>query len=484
MKKLILFIAGILTLSTGCKKQLEEHPQARFTISNLNPSILNAFVIGAYEPLSRSRGRLWESSIGTTVEGLAEYCYLFPSNPVSGYSSYNFAAVQDNTLPASWTTYYETIGKCNLLIKTIDNDTQMAAADKQVARGEASFIRAICYYWLVRLWGNIPMRLVPITGTNDVGTPLSAPAVVYTQIVSDLKFAESVLPAKVSTPGRATSGAAKTALADVYLTTKDFVNARAKSLEIMTNKATYGYDLVTDLPTLFSPTAATNSEDIFSIKFDQIAGYGSFLPVYAGEARAKAAGEAARGLFFLGARTIAPLISGWDKKDKRRGFNLIDSVTIGGVKQKTQLPVPYFIDYFFGKYQDPNAADEVGAGNDFYLYRYADVLLIFAEAENQLNGPTSAAYDAINQVRRRGYYQPITTASALADLPAGLTQQQFDDMIFRERGYEFMFEDKRWFDMERTSRTAAVTAAASKPVPTLHYLLLPNIEINNNPALH
>lgn len=481
MKKLIIILVAILVSFTGCKKQLEENPPARFAVTNLNPSVLNALVVGAYEPMVRSRGRLWESTLGIVVEGLGEYCRILSTNTNTNFANYNFTAYFDN-MASTWTTFYEAIGKCNLLLQTIENDNQMAVADKQIAKGEALFIRATCYYWLVRLWGRVPMRLTPIQSSNDVGLPLSSIEAIYAQITKDLQFAETVLPDKVSSAqaGRATAGAAKATLADIYLTLKDYQNARTKAKEIIDNKATYGYELVTDLPTLYSPTAATNAEDVFSLKFAQISGYGSFLPAYAAEDRAKAAGLAARGLFFMGVKKV-PLVRDWDTRDKRRSFNLLDSVTISGVKVPAHLTDGY--DYFFAKYQDPNASDEVGAGNDFYLYRYADALLIYAEAENQLNGPTAAAYDAINQVRRRAYGVPLTAASALADLPSGLSKQQFDDLIFRERGYEFFFEDKRWFDMQRTGRVADLATAAGKPVPALRYLIIPSVEVSNNPAL-
>jgi starch-binding outer membrane protein, SusD/RagB family len=115
--------------------------------------------------------------------------------------------------------------------------------------------------------------------------------------------------------------------------------------------------------------------------------------------------------------------------------------------------------------------------------------LIFAEAENKVNGPTAAAYDAINQVRRRAYGVPTNTPNVTADLTAGLGQSAFDDMVFRERGYEFIGEDKRWFDMVRTNRVAqtingvnaVIKFPARKPVPTQLVFALPDVELQNNP---
>jgi hypothetical protein len=107
-----------------------------------------------------------------------------------------------------------------------------------------------------------------------------------------LKFSEGALPVIVSAAqsGRATQGAAKVALADVYLTKGDFQNARDKAKEVMDTRATFGYDLETSLETVYSPTLPTNKEDIFSLKFSQVLNQGAFMASYWADSRAKAAG--------------------------------------------------------------------------------------------------------------------------------------------------------------------------------------------------
>ncbi|MFN8348901.1 MAG: RagB/SusD family nutrient uptake outer membrane protein [Spirosomataceae bacterium] len=487
MKK-IHIIPILLTLLmgtlTGCEKLLEEIPPSRYQISTLNKPLLDAFVIGAYEPLARSRGRLWESTMTRDIEGCAEYCQL-PAGGGTDYMNYNFEPRRNDNGPR-WTTFYEAIGKANLLIKTIDDDKTLATEIKAPFKAEALFIRATCYWWLTRMLGAVPLRLTPIPNSNDTALPLSDSKVIIDQIIKDLAFCETNLPVKVpeSNAGRATQGAAKMMLAEIYLWNKDYTNARAKAKEVIDNKAKYGYDLVKSLETLFSPSAPTNSEEIFAIKFTQQTALGSFLPTYAFEARALQAGLAARGIAALMVRN-APLVRDWDKKDLRRSWNLIDTITIGGVKTKASLISG--ASYMFGKYRDGAAPEETAAGNDFYLYRFAEAYLIFAECENQVNGPTPAAYDAVNQVRRRAYGVDFTKASAVADFPAGLSKAAFDDLIFQERGYEFMYECKRWFDMVRTGRADAVAKAAGKTPTggsiTRFTYYLPDIELTNNPLI-
>jgi hypothetical protein len=483
----IVFTLALVTINnTGCNKLLEEKPKATAILGALDPQLLEQTTIGMYEPLTRSRGRLWESTVSLGFELMAEYADGGPSQV--SWSNYNNLLNNPNSLGASWTTLYEAIGKANFLIASLDANTTLSDALKKRAYGEAYFVRAICYYFAVRVWGKVPMRLKPITSPNEVALAKAEVSILYNQIITDLKVAETGLPNTVTGPGRATAGAAKVALADVYLTQGDYTNARAKAQEVMTNKATYGYDLEPSLATIYSPTLATNKEDVFSLKFSQITDRGAFMASYWADSKAKAAGFSVSGNKFGGIISQAPLISGWDNNDLRKQFSVYNTYRINGVLTNAEIEAGIY-DLRLGKYKDPDAPIDTGNGNDFYLYRFADVYLIFAEADNKLNGPTVAAYDAINRVRRRAYGVDVNTPNATADLTAGLNQTQFDDMVFRERGYEFIGEDKRWFDLVRTGRLSNVLAAARavipspnrKPTPAKVLFALPDVELQNNP---
>jgi hypothetical protein len=490
MKYKFIYIASWMVLfiisNTGCNKLLEENPKATATLGDLNSTTLEQTVIGAYEPLTRSRGRLWESTVGLGFELMAEYADGGSSQV--NWSNYNNLMNSPTTLNASWTTLYEAIGRSNQIIAGLDANTTLADSIKKKAYGEAYFIRAYSYYFAVRVFGKVPLRLQPVTNANETALALSEVPAIYNQIKTDLQFAETALPQTTKLPGRATEGAAKTALADVYLTLGEYQNARNKAKEVIDNKSKYGYDLEPSLATLYSPTLATNREDIFSLKFSQILDKGSFMASYWADSKAQPAGFSVSGNKFGGIISVAPLIKNWDINDLRRQFSLYNSYLIDGVVTPAEIEKDIY-DLRMGKYKDPNAPIDTGNGNDFYLFRFADVLLIFAEAENKLNGPTLAAYDAINQVRRRAYGEPINIPSAIADLPAGLNQSQFDDMVFRERGYEFIGEAKRWFDMVRTGRVAqtingvnaVIKFANRKPVPNKLLFALPDVELQNNP---
>jgi len=487
--KIFFIICSIVLLTisnTGCKKLLKEEPKATATLGDLDATTLDQTIIGVYEPWTRSRGRLWESTVGLGLELMSEYADGGPSQVA--WSNYNNLLTNQNALGSSWSTLYEAIGRANFLIANLDANTTLSDAVKKKAYGEAYFVRGYSYYFAVRVWGKVPLRLTPIMNASDVALALSPVSAVYDQVIADLKLAEADLPNTTSAPGRATAGAAKTALADVYLTLGQYQNARDKAKEVMDNKATYGYDLEPSLATVYSPTLATNKEDVFSLKFSQIVDRGAFMASYWADSKAKAAGYSVSGNKFGGIVSAAPLIKGWDDNDLRKKFSLYNSYYINGVLTPAEVEKDIY-DLRLGKYKDPDAPIDTGNGNDFYLYRYADVLLIFAEAENKINGATAAAYDAINQVRRRAYGLPTGTPSATSDLPAGLSQSAFDDMVFRERGYEFIGEAKRWFDMVRTNRVAQMITGVSavikdpkrKPVPNKLLFALPDVEVQNNP---
>lgn len=479
---LLLAAAG----NMACNKLLEEKPRATVELGVLDPNTLEQTITGMYEPWTRSRGRLWESTIGLGFELMAEYADGGATQ--QSWSNYNNLMNSNTALNQPWTTLYEAIGRANALIAGLDANTTLPDDLKKKAYGEAYFVRGVSYFFAVRTWGKVPLRLKPIPNVDDVGLALSDIPAVYQQIITDLKFAETALPVKTNAPGRATAGAAKVALADIYLTQGDYQNAYSKAKEVIDAKTAYGYDLEPDFATIFSPTLATNREDIFSLKFSQVLDRGAFLASYWADSRARAAGFSVSGNKFGGIISAAPLIKNWDNNDLRKKFSLYTSYLINGVVTNAEVESGSY-DVRMGKYRDPNAPIDTGNGNDFYFWRYADVLLIFAEAENKLNGPTEAAYGAINLVRRRAYGVNMQAPSPQADLPAGLSQTEFDNIVFRERGYEFIGECKRWFDLVRTGRAATEIAAVRaaipnpnrKPVPSKLIFALPDVELQNNP---
>ena len=138
-----------------------------------------------------------------------------------------------------------------------------------------------------------------------------------------------------------------------------------------------------------------------------------------------------------------------------------------GAPSSVQFP------YYVNKYQDPQATNVSDGGNNYYILRYADVLLMYAEAENELNGPTALAYDAFNQIRRRGFGYPLEVPSP-ADLTAGLSKEQFLDSLMVERRREFAFEGQRRFDLLRWGKLKEAVTAQDPSILVLDkHLLFP-----------
>ncbi len=460
-KAFIVFMLICPMIFNGCEGFLKEEPQGVVELEELDGDITESLIIGMYEPLTRSRGRLWESHWGRVLILLEEHA-VSRLRDMSDIANYHFNSVP-LLISSGWPTIYESIGRANSLLEKLNDNQNIGEEIKNKAIGEAKFIRAFCYFQLVRIYGEVPLRLEPVTGTDDAGQPLAGKSEIYGQIISDLMVAENYLPARTDNPGRATSGSAKTMLADVYLTLGRFEDAREKSKEIMDSKDVYGYDLISSVDLLYSPTLLTNDEDIFSLKFSRAIGQGSFLAAY-GAPMSYPEVAAVRAFENFAANSEAPLLRDWDNNDLRKELNIYNTTLINGEVVEIEMAGDY--SYLYGKHRDPGEPEETASGVDYYMYRYADVLLIFAETENEINGPTPAAYEAVNIVRRRAYGVDMDKTDLEADLPPGLSQQEFDSLIFRERGYEFMFEGKRWFDLKRTGRWKTVIPEAGKDIPS------------------
>src|SRR4051794_32496251 len=175
----------------------------------------------------------------------------------------------DGVIRSTWLNYYNIISRANLLLAKVETTDKGAVPNKDVYIGEAKFLRAMAYFDLVRIYGDVPMVTTPITIDEAYKSGREKVARIYSDvIIKDLRDAEASLPAKFSGSdvGRATKGAAKAILGKVYLTTHDFVNAEAKLKEV----TTMGYALLPKYTDLFDYTKDEHhSEYIFDIEYEQ-----------------------------------------------------------------------------------------------------------------------------------------------------------------------------------------------------------------------
>jgi hypothetical protein len=472
----ILFAVLISLSIMSCKRTLEENPNDRLATTNFykTASDANVAVNAIYNPI---RGQYGGTEYGGQFTAQEDYSagtgiYL----PLSLYVM-NSSSI--SRTDAAWRDFFRAINSANMAIKYIPA-IQMDETEKNALVAEARFLRAWCYRNLVWSWGGVPIRSTPTESPDAVGGKRASVAEVNDFIIADLQFAETNLPNTPKLAGKPTKWAAKTMLADIYLTLEKWNEARDKSNEVIVSNV---YSLVPvkvpgDFELIFGPTVLTSSEDIFSIKYTRTVG-SQIAQQYSQSNSAYSSGGYGS---FYGLPTY-PLLRDWDKQDLRYQFNIYTSYpNKSGVIVQNPPTAPLL----FGKFKDAGFAPS--HGNDYPIYRFADALLIYAEAANQASsGPTALALERLNMVRRRAYGQPPTTPSAVDfTLATAPTQQAFRDLVLRERAYEFLCEGKRWFDLVRTKTVKQVIKAAKGiDVPDSFLLFaIPKNEIDNNPDIN
>jgi hypothetical protein len=378
---------------------------------------------------------------------------------------------------ALWRRLYQGINRANAAIDRIPAINMDATLQTRLVR-EAKFLRALYYFDLVRLWGDVPLVLHETTSLDNLNVSRDPADKVYAQIISDLQEAEQ-LPASYTGTDvfRATSGAAKAILIDLYATRQQWPNVISKYAEI--SKAPYSYDLFPSFADVFSVSKKNTVEHIFDV---QCFGDGK-ITTSNGTGNFNILAQIAAPVAIKGGDADAPhpsLYPIFSTKDKRRDVTFYTSYTLNG---KTTTITPHF-----GKYVDPAATAILQSSVNIPIIRYAEIVLFNAEAINELNGPTNDAYNAVNRIRLR---------AGLPNLTEGLTKEQFRDSVYLERRKEFVYEQIRWFDLIREidkdgNKTVLVSAIkkidkgigkTDADIAKYYLLPIPQAEIDTNPNL-
>lgn len=384
----------------------------------------------------------------------------------------NFVFEPTNSISSGvWDSSYDNINRTNAVIGRVPQ-INMNSEKRAIIVAEARFLRALNYFNLVRIFGGVPLRLEETTSLASLDIARSPVGEVYNTIIADLKEAENVLPNQwtASDIGRATKGAASTLLAYVYLTNHDWKNAAAKAQEVINNKSSYGYDLFSNYADLWKIGNKNKLEHIFMVQYQSGPdGMGSAYTHFFMSRQANAI--LLQGSGYAIHLVEEPFWKSFDTKDTRRDASILSSF----IDPKTQKVISYptgLTELSIFKYYDPAPFARSNTSNNYPILRYADVLLIKAEALNEINGPTTEAYEAINIIRRRANLQ---------DLAPGKSQQEFRDAVLQERSWEFCFESKRYFDLTRTEKLVPImTAAGKNPQPKNLLFPIPQREIDIN----
>jgi hypothetical protein len=432
----------------GCHKLLQEDPKGLLVgdIALSNMHGLEAQLAGVYSPLMQA----WTSGFASSAEiGLSmggDDVTTHPHLNKADFRQFDQLAVTGSDARADevWLGLYRSIQSANNIINNYEQVQGDSAKIQEIA-GEAYFFRGMCYYYLVRWWGKVPVITSAMFDPSMLEIKPSEITDIYKLIESDLKQAETMVGDVKPEPGRINKGTVKAYLADVYLTesgwpVKDASKAALaaeKAKEVIDNKAKYGFALYQgDFNDIF---AGGTSEDVLALMTDHNAISNTFY----------------------GLSGLPGDVGGWD--DYYAEINFFKNFPAGNRKTGTFLTAVKTSDGKIIHWQDfathhpyyrkfrihgPDSMN-YASNSPIILMRYANVLLVYAEAQARSGGPNAAAYAAINAVRQRAGLQP---------LPSGLTTAEFIKAVLQERAWEFAGEWTRWFDLIRTETVAQALA--------------------------
>jgi starch-binding outer membrane protein, SusD/RagB family len=347
-----------------------------------------------------------------------------------------------------WRQHYEAINRANAAIDRIPGIAQADAAVKNRLVLEARFLRGLLYFNLVRLWGDVPLVTKETTSLQDVEVAKSPKEEVYKQVIADFSAAAAGLPVKYTGADgfRATSGAARAFLINVYVTRREYDKAVAQYDTI--SKAPYNYDLFANYADNFVTSKENTVEHIFDANFiadgsAALSGKGNvnILSLISAPAFGFEKGQG------VGNSADEPIVTlrGKFKANDVRAKTTFNDSTFSSSAKTAKVYYPHFY-----KYWDPAAAANLANnGVNAPIIRYAEVLLFAAEAKNELYGPgdpndPNSAYALFNRV----YNRARPTSSGLT---SGLSKEDFRTAIFDERQLEFVYEQIRFFDLIRVN---------------------------------
>jgi hypothetical protein len=370
-------------------------------------------------------------------------------------------------ISSRWGDSYSGIGRVNSFIANVDKVPDMSEDLKTRMKGEAHFLRALFYFNLENYWGDVPLVLDPPNPDTQDTLSRTPREQVVQQILKDLDSAEMVLPLKYgsSDVGRATKGAALALKAKVLLfeasplfNTSDDVNrwkTAADTLKaVMDLASAAGYGLYPNYRTLFLPENENNQEVIFDVQFIYPLEGNSFDLIdrqYNSNAPLLGLADAYQ---MKNGLPISDPLSGYNpdspyvNRDPRLYATIVfpgDTYMGSTVKSSRFAITGYGVEKYsiYTEDKPPSDLADLKSGQSYTNYmviRYADILLMYAEAQNEYAGPDATVYDAINKVRER---------AGMPDLPDGLSKEAMRDAIHDERRVEFAAEGYYYNDIRR-----------------------------------
>ncbi len=427
MKKTIILVSLATLLMTSCGENFFDlEPASSVTVDKVykTASDYNVAVIGCY------------SKLQSQVNFYTECCEYRSDNltlsaPTSGtqdrYDIDHFTEKPSNGILSSyWANFNNNIYRCNLLLDQIDNADFSESLKKQY-KGEAMFIRALNYFNMYRIWGGVPATKHVVSAAEALKIGRYSDEQMFDLIAGDLKeiVSNNYLPDSYTSAdmGRATSGAAKALLGKVYLTFHKWTEARDILAQLIGK-----YQLVTPIAQVFNVDNKNNNEIIFAVHFNK-----------------EVEGEGHSYWFNITNAT----------DDTNQSNSLVNTYPTGDTRKDliTYVKAANNV-YLMNKFYDVKSTTFNVVGNDQILLRYADVLLMYAEALNEIG------YDASESSLALKYLNAVRERAGISDLTAKQlpTQEKFRKGILVERQREFPYEGQRWFDLVRMGFAKSVMA--------------------------
>ena len=513
-----VFLMAVVLLSNACSGFLDEEPRSELSIKSFFSEPGHAY--NAVNSLYRTGAP--NMTNGGAYSGiplmLGGYMSGFFSNEYAG-QELHVSNTQQLTLNGDniggyvqgmWRNLYLGISRANTAIKNIPKTPGLSATEKSRLMAQSRFFRAYAYYYLVRIFGPVPLTTEPYESLENLYLKRSPVADVYALIESDLKEAlqngNLTKVGMVSNGKRISAGAVATLLAEVYLTMsgeplKANKYAQAADLAKKIINGAYGtYSLVqhgvsasgkvdfeNSAYNKIRKSDASSEEHIYVKEYDAAIS-GSQFPRYSypTQLARDVLYDITNGAFQPSAEFIALYDPEKDLRIKERQY--FHTTLAGSAKKFPHTP--------FVWHDDEAIFKTAQSGKDLAMLSYADVLLIAAEAIAKSEGVTANAVDYLAQVRGRAYWQ--TDISTVKTSLSGLAVETFVQEVWAERHRELVFEFQTWFDIVRTrkfpvagtpGKVSFVDAighrtSRGKAIESKHMLLpLPVNEIQRNPKL-
>ena len=449
---------GLAALASACNDMLTEVPRSTIVTDTYfkTASDAKAAIAATYRPLST--GSLWGTNMQWGLNAATDESRVGPEeenvNIVSltqlRWTRTNPYVAGSSATGGAWAGLYQMITRANLVLEKVPGIDMDATLRGQIL-GEAQFLRALGYFYLVRLYGDVP--LVTTTAEQLALGPRTPQDEVFAQIIKDATEAEGALPTTWATAdkGRAPKAAAQALLADVYIWRKEWAKASEQTQKIITAGT---YSLRPNYLDAFLPGSQNRTEEIFAAQSSSASG-------------APAIDIAA----WTFPRNMNPNSNGgWGTYQPLQWF--VDSYIAGDYRKDVtfftvgRAPTGRDTTFVPHVYKYRPTARPGQQDVNWPIYRYADVLMMHAEALNEQN-QTAAAIGFVNQIRERARKGTGSeTRAQPANLSTAMSKDEAREAIFQERMYEFAFEGKRWFDMVRRGFAYFSAALAKDPTAT------------------